>query len=76
MTISELKALNERNGGKFFSRENMKFTGDNMRNFRVRKGAHPHTVIVTRKKALKPNVPLSSWIFNTQTGRALYQDDF
>lgn len=72
MTISQLKQLNEQNGGKFFSHENMKFHGDTMRNLGIRKGTLPDTVIVKRKKAGKPNVPLTEWVFCTKTGRVIH----
>lgn len=36
MTASQLKAKLDARGSKWFSRENMKFAGDTMRNFGVR----------------------------------------
>ncbi len=37
MTKHELKREVEKRGGRFFSRENMRFSGDTMRNYGVRK---------------------------------------
>lgn len=71
MTIYQLKALNEQNGGLFFSRRAMHFFGDTMRNFGMRKGKQPDTVVVYRKRAMKPHIPLSQWTFSTKTGRVI-----
>ena len=73
-TISEIKAANEAAGGRFFSRENMKFAGDTMRSFTVCNETDSNRrltgrVFVKRNIANKPNVPLSMWEFNTTTGR-------
>jgi hypothetical protein len=66
-TIHEIKTLNEQSGGLFFSRNNMKFAGDTLRNLGVlhRDGK----VIVHRKWARKPHMPLSQWEFIPETGR-------
>lgn len=73
MTIHELKALNEKNGGCFFSRKNMKYMGDTMRNFSMRKGVTPNTVIVSRKRRLHPYAsPTTVWTFSTVTGRVVH----
>lgn len=69
MTLSELKALNERNGGYFFSRNTMKFFGDTMKNFGLRKTDDPKIVEVYRKKATKHGSAGRTWKFNTETGR-------
>jgi hypothetical protein len=72
MTIYQLKALNEQNGGRFFSRENMKFFGDTIRNFGMCKGRDANTVTVYRKRTGKPNVPLTVWTFDLKTGRVVH----
>lgn len=73
MTISDIKRLNEQNGGKFFSRENMRFFGDTLKNYGVGRGYLPNTVLVYRKRAMKPHVPLTRWLFSTLTGRVVQQ---
>src|SRR6267154_3689972 len=37
MTIYQLKALNKANGGKYFDHDSMKYSGETLRNLRVRK---------------------------------------
>jgi len=66
-TISDIKAIAEANGSQFFSRENMKFAGDTMKNFGVLHVGDK--VFIFRKKALKKYVPLSTWEFDIVTGR-------
>lgn len=38
MTIYELKSLNVANGGNFFNRKTMRFFGDTLKGFGVRRG--------------------------------------
>ena len=64
MTIYELKRRNIKNGGLFFSRENMKAHGDTLKNFGVEK-LENGKVRVYRKNRL------GNWIFDAQTGRYL-----
>jgi len=66
-SIYEIKAINEASGGRFFSRENMKFTGDTLRSFGVRN--QERKVLVTRLHPRKPHVPCSTWEFHPETGR-------
>ena len=72
MNIYELKALNEQSGGRFFSRENMRFAGDTMKNFSIQKGPSSDIVYVSRKRAMKKFVPLTVWTFDTKTGRVVH----
>lgn len=37
LTVSQLKELNSVNGGKYFTRDNMKYFGDTMANFKIKK---------------------------------------
>lgn len=68
-TLAEIKAENTRTGGKFFSRENMRFAGDTMRNFRVIHDAATGDTYIQRKAPGKPNMPLTRWRFEPSTGR-------
>jgi len=65
MTIYQLKALNEKNGGLFFSRNTMKFFGDTMKRFGVKR-INDNQVKVYRKWGRK-----AEWFFDAETGRAL-----
>jgi len=65
MTIHELKALGERNGGLFFSRNNMKFAGDTMKSFSF-KDNKDGTGTVTRKR------DGTKWDFNLATGLVIH----
>ena len=40
-TIYELARLNRENGGRYFSRENMRFMGQTLRDFKVYRTEHP-----------------------------------
>lgn len=73
-TVAEIKAANEAGGGKFFSRENMKFAGDTMRSFGVchntdDKGQRDGQIFLYRRIANKKYIPLSQWKFDPETGR-------
>lgn len=70
MTLSQLKAINERNGGLFFSRHNMRAARDTMKNFGIRQMKRKDRVLVYRKKATR--FPLNQWMFDTNTGRVVY----
>lgn len=73
MTLSELKALHEANGGYFFSRDTMRFFGDTMRNLGIGKGDQPGTVKVWRRRAGKPHVSTrTTWTFSTDNGRVIH----
>lgn len=61
MTIYDLKAIGTRNGGFFFTRNNMKFAKDTMKSFSF-KDNKDGTAIVTRKR------DGTEWTFNTVTG--------
>jgi hypothetical protein len=73
MTLSQLKALNEQNGGLFFSRHNMRVAGDTMKNFGIRKLETKDRVLVYRKRATK--FPINEWIFDTTTGRVVHYEN-
>ena len=73
-TLAEIKEENTRTGGRFFSRENMKFAGDTMKSFTVcnetdSEGRLTGRVFVKRRIANKRNIPLTMWQFDPQTGR-------
>lgn len=70
MTIYELKAKNEKNGGFFFSRDSLKMFGDTMKNFGVRKVTF-NTVEVYRKRPVVGGTGKGAWLFNTYTGRMI-----
>lgn len=78
-TLSDIKAANEAAGGRFFSRENMKFAGDTMRSFTVchdNSGSLQHgKVFVKRRIANKRGIPLSMWEFIPETGRLRHVSD-
>jgi hypothetical protein len=66
MTIYQLKALNEKNGGLWFSRRAMKGSNDTMRQFRIRR---INADVVEVRRVHKPELP--SVLFSTKTGRTL-----
>lgn len=61
MTIYDLKVLNLRAGGFFFTRNNMKFAKDTMKSFSF-KDHKNGTATVTRKR------DGTKWTFDTNTG--------
>ena len=71
MTIYQLAALNKKNNGEFFSRDNMRGAGDTMRNFGIRKSG-PNRVTVYRKRPTR-YYGLHQWEFDAITGRVIYK---
>lgn len=69
MRPSELKVLNEKNGGKFFNPSTMAFWGDTMRNFRCRDNGDG-TVTLYRHTPTKAG--MDEYIFCKTTGRKLH----
>ena len=69
MRPSELKALNEKNGGEFFSVKSMAFWGDTMRNFRCRDNGDG-TVTLYRQHPVKHG-NCDSYVFDKATGLKL-----
>lgn len=65
MTIYELKALNEKNGGLFFERAKMKTNGETLKTFKISKSADPKHLIVESK------LSGARWLFDVKTGRCL-----
>lgn len=61
MTIYDLKVLNLRAGGFFFTRNNMRFAGDTMKSFSFHDNKDG-TADVTRKR------DGTKWVFDTNTG--------
>lgn len=63
MTIYELKALNQKNGGHFFDKDTVKASGEILRNMRV------YIYSDTLVQLVRPHsAPL---LFNRKTGRAV-----
>lgn len=63
-TLAEIRRANERGGGLFFCRQNMKFAGDTMRSFGVRH-EDDGRVVVYRKPG---HGVQASWEFNPEDG--------
>jgi len=81
-TIYDIKTINEQNGGKFFSRGNMKFFKDTLKDFSV---IHRDGRVFIRRKAgrikkdnynqITFNAPQSAWEFNPDTGALEYSPE-
>lgn len=67
MTIYQLKALNIKNGGRFFDRKHMRYFGETLKSFSVTNT--PNAVILTSK------VTGITTMFNKKTGRVQRSSD-
>ncbi len=66
MTLTQLKALNKKNGGHFFDRDIMKSYGDTMQSLFIETRDNGAVVRVYRKR------DGAVWLFSTTTGRVIY----
>lgn len=69
-TIYEIKAQYEQkkgNDGHFFDRKTMRFFGDTMKNLGTYTDKETGTIYVYRKRAMKPHMPLTHWVFDPET---------
>lgn len=69
-TIHEIKALYEQgkgNNGHFFDRSTMRFFGDTLRDLGTYTDKESGSVYVYRKRANKPHIPLTRWLWNPET---------
>lgn len=66
MTVSQLKALNIKNGGCFFDRDKMKFGGETLKSFTLRPVLNG-TILKLHKKSTEVD-----YYFNPTTGRVVH----
>jgi len=65
MTIHDLKALGEQNGGLFFSRNNMRFAKDTMKSFSFKNNKDGTATVIRKRDGTK-------WTFSTVTGLVIH----
>ena len=71
MTVTQLKKLNQKNGGCFFNPRTMHFFRDTMDNFGARESETPDVVVLYRK-TMREGQLVKEWLFSATTGRVLH----
>ena len=73
-TPSDLKFMAELDGSLHFCRNNMKFAGDTMRNFGIRRHSNGQIIEIYRKHAVKHGLKTSSHWRSSECGTFAVRD--